>query len=201
MRGLPTVVAPRGRRAVRRIIPPLPASPRVSRQRRGIAADAAEMDLLRRAQQQAGQGRGQIVAVVGEPGVGKSRLYYEFTRSHHTEGWSVLEAGSVSYGKATSYLPVIELLKGYFKIHDRDTHREIREKVAGKVLMLDRALAEECGMRPLLAHCDAGLAKLHRRTGDHDEAHQHRERASTLYREMAMTYWLERAEKEFDAAV
>src|SRR5262245_35904403 len=52
----------------------------------------------------------------------------------------VLESASVSYGKATSYLPVIDLLKRYFKIEDRDALREIREKVTGKLLTLDRAL-------------------------------------------------------------
>ena len=51
-------------------------------------------------------GHGQVVAPVGEPGVGKSRLLYEFVHSHRTAGWLVLESGSVSYGKATSYLPV-----------------------------------------------------------------------------------------------
>ena len=61
-----------------------------------------------------------MVAIVGEPGVGKSRLVYEFTHSHRMQGWLILESGSVSYGKATSYLPVIDLLKGYFKIEDRD---------------------------------------------------------------------------------
>jgi tetratricopeptide (TPR) repeat protein len=72
--------------------------------------------------------------------VGKSRLVYEFTHSHRTQDWLILEAGSVSYGKATSYLPVIDLLKTYFKVHDRETHREIREKVTGKLLTLDRTL-------------------------------------------------------------
>jgi hypothetical protein len=56
---------------------------------------------------------------VGEPGVGKSRLVYEFTHSHRTQEWLILEAGSVSYDKATSYLPVIDLLKAYFKVQDR----------------------------------------------------------------------------------
>ena len=69
---------------------------------------------------------------MGEPGVGKSRLTFEFTHSHRVEGWLVLEAGAVSYGKATSYLPVIDLLKSYFQIGDRDDAREIREKVTGK---------------------------------------------------------------------
>ena len=87
-----------------------------------------EVEQLRRAQQLAGAGRGQIAAVVGEAGVGKSRLVYEFTHSHRLKGWLVLESASVSYGKATSYLPVIDLLKAYFKIQDRDDLREIRAK-------------------------------------------------------------------------
>jgi predicted ATPase/class 3 adenylate cyclase len=99
-----------------------------------------EIQALRHALDEAGHGRGQVVAVVGEPGVGKSRLFWEFTRSHRTHDWLVLESGSVSYGKATVYLPVIDLLKAYFKIQDRDDQREIREKVTGKLLTLDRAL-------------------------------------------------------------
>jgi class 3 adenylate cyclase len=70
-----------------------------------------EMDALHGAQERAGIGLGQVVAVVGEPGVGKSRLYYEFIHSHRTRDWLVLESGSVSHGKATAYLPLIDLLK------------------------------------------------------------------------------------------
>ena len=77
---------------------------------------------------------------MGEPGVGKSRLVHEFTHSHRVQDALVLESGSVSYGKATSYLPVIDLLRAYFKVHDREAQREIREKVTGKLLTLDRAL-------------------------------------------------------------
>src|SRR5262245_61013144 len=80
----------------------------------------AEIEQLRTAQEQAAVGQGQVVAVVGEPGVGKSRLFYEFIRSHRTRDWLVLESGSVSYGKATAYLPVIDLLKSYFRIEPRD---------------------------------------------------------------------------------
>jgi class 3 adenylate cyclase/tetratricopeptide (TPR) repeat protein len=100
----------------------------------------AELEQLRRAQQLASQGHGQVAAIVGEAGVGKSRLVYEFTHSHRLQGWLVLESASVSYGKVTSYLPVIDLLKGYFKIQDRDDLREIREKVTGKLLTLDESL-------------------------------------------------------------
>jgi class 3 adenylate cyclase/tetratricopeptide (TPR) repeat protein len=100
----------------------------------------AEMEQLRRALDLALRGRGQAVALVGEAGVGKSRLVYEFIHSHRTKGWLVLEAGAVSYGKATSYWPVLDLLKTYFKITDRDSHRDIREKVTGKLLTLDETL-------------------------------------------------------------
>jgi tetratricopeptide (TPR) repeat protein len=100
----------------------------------------SELEQLRRARELAGQGHGQVAAIVGEAGVGKSRLVYELTQSHRLQGWLALECASVSYGKAMSYLPVIDLLKGYFKIQDRDGLREIREKVTGKLLALDEAL-------------------------------------------------------------
>jgi class 3 adenylate cyclase/tetratricopeptide (TPR) repeat protein len=112
----------------------------------------AEVDHLRRVLGQASAGRGQVVAIVGEAGVGKSRLTYEFTHSHRVQDWLILEASSVSYGKATSYLPVIDLLKSYLKIGDRDDHREMRAKVLGRVLGLDRAL--EPLLPPLLALLD-----------------------------------------------
>jgi class 3 adenylate cyclase/tetratricopeptide (TPR) repeat protein len=112
----------------------------------------AEIEHIRRMLEQAGVGRGQVVAIVGEAGVGKSRLVHECTHSHRVQDWLILEALSVSYGKATSYLPVIDLLKGYFKIGDRDDHREMRAKVLGRVLGLDRAL--EPLLPPLLALLD-----------------------------------------------
>src|SRR6185436_12313002 len=100
-----------------------------------------EIEHLRRVLGQAGAGRGQVVAIVSEAGVGKSRLVYEFTHSHRVqEEWLILDASSVSYGKATSYLPVIDLLKGYFRIGDRDDYREMRAKVLGRMLDLDRSL-------------------------------------------------------------
>ena len=99
-----------------------------------------EFETLCQALERAGVGRGQVVALVGEPGVGKSRLFWEFTHSRRTVDWLILESGSVSYGKATPYLPLIDLLKAYFKITDRDDQREIREKVTGKLLTLDKAL-------------------------------------------------------------
>jgi class 3 adenylate cyclase/predicted ATPase len=99
-----------------------------------------EMEQLAQALDHAKAGRGQIIAVVGEPGVGKSRLYYEFGHSHRVQDCLLIESVSVSYGKATAYLPVIELLRSYFRIESRDDARIIREKVTGRLLSLDRAL-------------------------------------------------------------
>jgi class 3 adenylate cyclase/tetratricopeptide (TPR) repeat protein len=112
-----------------------------------------ELDGLRQALERAQAGHGQVVALVGEPGVGKSRLVYEVVHSHHTQGWRVLESASVSYGKATPYFPVIELLKRYFRIEDADDAREIRAKVTGHVLTLDESLQET--IPALLALLDA----------------------------------------------
>src|SRR5262249_30266232 len=98
----------------------------------------AETELLRQGLELAGGGRGQVVAVAGEPGVGKSRLVWEFTHSPRTRGWLVLEASSVSYGKTTTYFPVIELLKSYFQIEPRDDAWKIRERLTGKLLSLDQ---------------------------------------------------------------
>ena len=100
----------------------------------------AELGHLHQALGRAAGGHGQVLGIVGEPGVGKSRLVWEITHSHRVHGWQVLQAGSFSYGKATSYLPVVDLLKDYFAIEDRDGPRAVREKVTGKLLTLDRAL-------------------------------------------------------------
>ena len=99
-----------------------------------------ELEVLRQALERAGDGHGQVVAVIGEPGVGKTRLFYEFAHSHRTHGWLRLESRSVSWGKATAYLPVRDLLKAYCQIDDHDDGRRIREKLTGKLLTLDAAL-------------------------------------------------------------
>ena len=100
----------------------------------------AELAALHQALEQAEAGHGQVVAVIGEPGVGKTRLFHEFTHASRTQGWLLLESSSTSYGKATPYLPVIDLLKAYFQIEDRDDGRRMREKLTGRLLTLDPAL-------------------------------------------------------------
>src|SRR5216683_3382080 len=100
-----------------------------------------EMEALKHAAEQAQAGHGQIVAVMADPGIGKSRLFYEF-KAISQSGWMVLEAFSVSYGKASGYLPVLELLSEYFEISRDDDDRKRRELILGKVLGLDRALED-----------------------------------------------------------
>ena len=99
-----------------------------------------ELEHLRSALERARTGQGQVVAVMGEAGVGKSRLLWEFIHSHRTQGWLVLESSSVSYGRASAYLPAIDLCKSYFRIEARDDARTVREKVTGKLLTLDASL-------------------------------------------------------------
>jgi class 3 adenylate cyclase/tetratricopeptide (TPR) repeat protein len=111
----------------------------------------AELGLLRQAVEQARNGHGQVVALVGEAGVGKSRLAWEVTRSHRTGDWLVLESSTAAHGQRTTWLPVIELLRGYFRIDDGDDARTIREKLIGRLLALDESL------RPALAAFEALL--------------------------------------------
>ena len=107
----------------------------------------SEMDHLQQALEQAKAGHGQIVGVMGEPGLGKSRVFYEFVEAYnHTplriQDCLVLEGYSVSHGKASPYLPLIELLKSYFRIEPQDDERSRRQKVIGQVLELDRSLED-----------------------------------------------------------
>ncbi len=101
----------------------------------------SEVEQMRRALEQTKEGHGQIVAAMGEPGVGKSRLFYEF-KLRSQAGCLVLETFSVSHGKAYAYLPLIDLLKNYFQLTLQDDERKRREKITGKVLTLDRSLED-----------------------------------------------------------
>ena len=101
----------------------------------------SEMKQIQQALEQAKEGHGQIVGMLGEPGLGKSRLFYEFKLTSQS-GCLVLEAFAVSHGKAAPYLPLIELLKEYFQIEPADDERSRRERIIGKVLGLDRSLED-----------------------------------------------------------
>src|SRR5215813_1587667 len=112
-----------------------------------------ELAALGQALARAGAGHGQVVALVGEAGVGKSRLVYECVHSQQTQGWLVLESASVSYGKATPYFPVLDLLRRYGHVDERDDTRTIRARVTGQLLTLDETLQD--AIPPLLALLDA----------------------------------------------
>src|SRR5499425_1383653 len=96
-----------------------------------------EIEAFSKLMEEAGSGKGQILAMVGEPGLGKSRLVHEFTWHQLPPGWLVLEGASVSYGKATPYFPLIELLRRYFQIVDGEASDNIREQVVMHILELD----------------------------------------------------------------
>ena len=101
----------------------------------------AEVERLREAFTRSGTGEGRLVALVGEPGVGKSRVIREFVEGPWVEGALVLEGRPVAYRKTPSWLPVVDALRRYCQIDRLDEERIIREKITGKLLALDRALA------------------------------------------------------------
>jgi class 3 adenylate cyclase/tetratricopeptide (TPR) repeat protein len=100
-----------------------------------------EMAAMLRALEMVKMGQGQLVGVMGEAGLGKSRLLYEF-KAISQSGCLTLETFSVSHGKASAYLPIIELLNNYCEIERDDDAHKRREKVTGKVVMLGHALED-----------------------------------------------------------
>jgi class 3 adenylate cyclase/tetratricopeptide (TPR) repeat protein len=113
----------------------------------------AELEALRRVLERVRAGYGEVVALVGEPGVGKSRLVWEFTRSLRSQGWRVLESSAASYSKTTPYLSVIDLIKAYFQIEAGDDARRIREKIRSTLLALDGTL--QPALAPILTLLEA----------------------------------------------
>ena len=96
---------------------------------------------IRRALELAHNGHGQIVGVVAEAGTGKSRLFHEFKTTLPAES-KVLEAYSVSHGKASAWLPVVELLHDYFGIQEADDPATRRDKLRAALAALDPALSD-----------------------------------------------------------
>jgi class 3 adenylate cyclase/tetratricopeptide (TPR) repeat protein len=126
------------------------------RARRGLSpfvGREAEIEQLHHLVEETGHGHGQLVAVVGEPGVGKTRLISEFLRAPWLDGWLVLETSAVSYLTPTPYQPVIDLLRGHFHLEDGEAAASVRQKVAAHMLGLDERL--EDAVPPLLSLLDA----------------------------------------------
>src|SRR5215475_331204 len=101
-----------------------------------------EIEVFGKLMEEAGSGKGQILAMVGEPGMGKSRLVHEFARHQLRPGWLVVEGASVSYGKATPYFPLIEMLRRYFQIADGEGSEGIQDRVVMHILELDPVLKD-----------------------------------------------------------
>src|SRR5215204_2429944 len=104
---------------------------------------AEEMKLLQDALEQAKQGRGGVIGVVAEPGVGKSRLCQEFADRCRAQGIEVYETQAQAHGTAIPFLPILQMMRGYFGIEDRDSDRVAREKIAGRLLLLDADFADD----------------------------------------------------------
>ena len=100
-----------------------------------------EIEHLKQVREQATNGQGQVVGVMGEPGVGKSRLFHEF-KVLSAQHCLVLETFCAAHGRGYAYLPLIELLRNYFHIRPQDDERTLHEKVAGRVVALARELED-----------------------------------------------------------
>jgi class 3 adenylate cyclase/tetratricopeptide (TPR) repeat protein len=98
-----------------------------------------ELEVLTRALERSAVGHGQMVALVGEAGTGKSRLVWELIQPSHTSGWLVAETRSTSFGKTGPYLPIIDMLKRYCGIEAGDDVEAMREKVSARLRSLDES--------------------------------------------------------------
>jgi len=125
----------------------------------------SEFDALDTALERARTGQGQALAVIGEPGVGKSRLFYEFIDSPRTRGCTVLETGALSYGKLNAYLPFRELLRTFFQIEQRDDAAEVHAKLQESYY----CVLNRVQMALLRLQKKRELRRAVKRIGDHDE--------------------------------
>jgi tetratricopeptide (TPR) repeat protein len=101
-----------------------------------------ELTTLEAALEHARSGNGAVVGVVGEAGVGKSRLCNEFVERARRQGIPVYEAQGQAHGREIPFLPVLQMMRSYFAIAESDTDQQAREKIAGRMLLLDDAFAE-----------------------------------------------------------
>jgi class 3 adenylate cyclase/tetratricopeptide (TPR) repeat protein len=101
----------------------------------------ADLRTLKDALEQTAAGNGQVVGVVAEAGAGKSRLCFEFLKHCRARGTRVYEGRAVAHGRNIPFLPILELFRAYFGITLEDDERSVREKIAGRILLLDQSFA------------------------------------------------------------
>ncbi|MFL5873172.1 MAG: adenylate/guanylate cyclase domain-containing protein [Solirubrobacterales bacterium] len=104
---------------------------------------AAEIDRLEEALSRAKGGEATAIGVVAEPGIGKSRLYHEFAQRCRAEGLEVFEAQAQAHGKTIPFMPILQMLRSFYGIGDRDPEQTAREKIAGRSLLLDPGFAAD----------------------------------------------------------
>src|SRR6266699_4533396 len=102
-----------------------------------------ELRILESALERAFAGKGQVIGIVGEPGVGKSRLCHEFAESQRAKGTPVYHVAGQAHAKSVPLLPLLQLLRDFFELSERDSERTARERIAGKLLLLDESFAED----------------------------------------------------------
>ena len=103
----------------------------------------AELRTLEAALERTRRGEGQVLGIVADAGTGKSRLCFEFAEHCRAEGVQVMEGRCVAHGKNLPLLPVLEVIRGYFGIEDGDGERVVREKIAGRLLLLDESYRDQ----------------------------------------------------------
>jgi class 3 adenylate cyclase/tetratricopeptide (TPR) repeat protein len=102
-----------------------------------------EMAVLEGALERAERSEGAAVGIVAEPGIGKSRLCHEFAERCRERGIEVFECQAQAHGRSIPFMPVLQMLRSYFGIGDGDSERIVREKIAGRALLLDPDFAED----------------------------------------------------------
>ena len=112
----------------------------------GFVGRASEMTTLDAALEKSLAGNGQVVGVVGEAGVGKSRLCYELVEKCRARGIVVAESHCVAHGKLVPLMPILELLRNLFGITDSDSERDARRKIAGSLVLLADVVGEDLAL-------------------------------------------------------
>ena len=102
-----------------------------------------EMTALRQALAEAEAGRGGAIGLVADPGVGKSRICHEFAQGCRADGLEVFEAQAQAHGASIPFMPVLQMLRAFFGIGERESEQIAREKIAGRALLLDPGFADD----------------------------------------------------------